>query len=407
MNVRKLSTLLSKPLQFLEPPTSGIASSVMESYGSYSEAVVWWQRTKYASMEYRAEIVRNLLALQGMRFFSHDKNVSVLSALHERFQKLSDSATLLALTPASGDLMGIRSIMTLLREYVAQHILPQTSSIGKTIALEFLRSHAMKLKLSENSILDRCTTVFDWKVKQDNPLQGWKNPPYKVGKFLQAWECRPLTSEKGKTSLQEPDLFIIRYDSSDVPLEYVIKRNNRYLYKRGPSISMEHAAEKTYQYWHEMVTTEKCKAALQPTPGRTIVLFGQWVDDQIIIDDPAKYKGRIYPGNDEKENLTFVHGSGPDKIEGKVAKILKPRASTSIEQELLLESGFIVKTSLDWRVKHPQQYIEGDAMCQKCECIDTVAHGDYRYIHGFGLTCGVCMDHLLGDICIVTADMLD
>lgn len=273
----------------------------------------------------------------------------------------------------------------------------------------------MRLKLPDDSILDRCRTVFDWKVQQSNPLEGWKPPHYKIGKFLQAWNCQPIGTE-ATPGEKAPRLFICRYDSTDVPLEYVIMRNDSFLFKRGPSTSMEHAAEKCYQYWHEMRTVEKCKEALQPKPGRTLVLFGTWVDDQVVIDEPAKYKGRTYPGDDTRENLTFVHGDGPDKIEAKVAKLLKPRANAPIEHEILLESGFIIKTSLDWRVKQPQQYIEGDVMCKQgeggsgdgiCQAIGSVESLDMRYVHGYGLLCGICMDHLLGTTEVISESMMD
>jgi hypothetical protein len=405
MKERKLSMMLNEwpkgPLFALW--TFETASYHMENCGSYSEAVELWQRTVYGSMGFRAKVVREFQQAKKRHDYVTGKVGSAWIALQENFQKWNNSATLLALTPASGDLTAIRSIMTLFLGHVAQCIQHRTSSIAKTIALEFIRSHAMKLKLPDNSMLDRCQTVFDWKVVNNNPLQGWKPPHYKLGNFLQAWQCTPIPSKEGRDS----SLFIIRYDTKDIPLEYVVLRNDRFLFKRGPSLAMEHAAEKTYQYWFEMITQEKCKAALEPRPGRTIVVFGTWVADDVVLNTPEVFRTRIYPGSDTRDNLTFVHGPGTDKLEAKVVKILKPRASTPIEHELLLESGFTVKTSLDWRVKHPQQYIEGEVMCKQCECIDTITHGDYRYVHGFGLVCGVCHDYLIDVKELITQDMLD
>lgn len=255
----------------------------------------------------------------------------------------------------------------------------------------------MKLRLPENSVLDRCVTEFDWKPCETNPLQGWKKPHYKIGKFLQGWSC------------QNDQLFILRYDSTEIPLEYVVFKNKSILYRRGPSTSLEHAAEKCYQLWFEMLTSNKCWEALRPKVGRKVVLFGQWISYDEILNNPSKYKGKIYPGDDSRNNLSFLVGYGNDKIEAEIVREMKVNASSHIEHEFLLDSGFVIKTSFDWRMRKPEQYIKDEVMCMNDECkaIGYVHQLKARYVHGVGLLCGICFDYKIGDTEEITDKMVD
>lgn len=378
----------------LELKTSKIGSCPMESSGSSSLKQLLSKNPLFGSMQNRVATVKQLRKIQGRLSSLKGKNYAALGAFHQDFQKICKPDTFLALTGATEEVTALPLAMTLFWEYVNEIYLPTITPIERRYVALCMRSLMMEIKI-ENSILDRCETAFGWTPSDVNPtVMSRIMPHYKsqLGNWVTAYKAI-IIPPVGR-GIQD-QLFINQYQTGQLSFEYIIKSPNGKIWKRAPASSFEHAAEKAYHSWFEMYTEEVVKDALTPKKDKTVTLIGGWIDEEEFFMHKLKYQGNVIPHfDDTRDCRRFVLGAGHIHIDDVIIQVVTPRIQDPLGQELFLKSGHLLKMSLDWRIKKPEQYIQGEVICKKCGVIGKVQTANMLYVHGFGLTCSPCIDYM-------------
>jgi hypothetical protein len=142
---------------------------------------------------------------------------------------------------------------------------------------------------------------------------------------------------------------------------YIAGTGRRNVIARGTSSTLEWAAEQIYREYFGLITNSLFTRAMQPEVGKEIVVFNT---------DRSKFNGIITK-----------------------AEKINPRQTDPFNWRLVVDGKYEV-TGLDWYVRKPEQYIEGNypLQCRRCQHVSPKAF-DIRWVQGYGPLCGPSRDN--------------
>jgi len=266
----------------------------------------------------------------------------------------------------------------------------------------------------ENSITERSNRIFVW---QDRGKYTPVHVPG-IGVVLQTWSARVSKTEKSepKGPYDGPncDLYITKAQGSrDLAIiTYVwgIVTNTRSgtgNVASGYAKTREEAAEQLYVQWYTRHTNALFHKARMPARNKEVVLLGTWVtaDDYHAAPTQVKERAIIVPdvATDVRDGKLFLLSWWKNKSEKAVTRIKdctylrrQYHHDPSVEPfdwQIELESGLKLSESLDWYIRCPEQYVEGEVFCPSCRAaIGGVQSIGMRWVRSFGAMCGPCLD---------------
>lgn len=142
------------------------------------------------------------------------------------------------------------------------------------------------------------------------------------------------------------------------------------------------------------LTLYKYRQAMKPEVGKEIYIEGNWVEAK----DAKGYKTIQ---SDHRTNKVFVLGYPLLEKEREVftLQVVKKNRSRFVFNSLNSHDFDIqvqnewLRSSEDWGINNPGQYVLGDVMCNNCKNVGTVQSFMMRYHRHMGPICCVCWDH--------------
>lgn len=265
----------------------------------------------------------------------------------------------------------------------------------------------MKIELLEYSCMRGATRVFTW-IERNRVIR-LGHMPAGVYQEIKTWTGfatvigreEPPTDFDGQSKHQVL-VTQAKLDGTEFfawELKSVLK--NPMSVVSGFESSLEMAAERCYRAFYHWLTKQLFIKAQAFQQGREIVLIGNNVSAQEFLKSPSRISCTVVPEtqSSDREGTMFVLGWPSSRRTKRTFKIKEHHTQNSLQKKGVIYLHGGMKLDLDedygFYVKNPEQYVQNQVMCPKCETLGNVQSLGMKYIQGLGPLCGPCIDHLM------------
>jgi hypothetical protein len=380
-------------------------------FGSLFEMAGASMKNQLEYMSSDAGLVAQFRAMQVRYAFCVDSDRNVSDVLAAFFLRMLRSGIGNVLAPLESAPEDTTLIMCLFWQWLGQYISSQTNTIeAEQSCYTHLTRLVSKMMLGhEDSQFRNTCRVFVW-VEQDKQdrlelgrdhtiLQSWMGTAVvKAGEPKTRYDqghASPIRLFITKTKYKAVgDLEIYCYG-----LLLPIRGKIRVEYAN----SLDDAADALYALYYQAMTNGKFAQAKAPIIGKEANIYGNWIayDDWIKLSSTIRNRATPITTDDTRTPNFFVVGLPryqKESIVSKIAKIEQPTRnadSGGFTANVTFENGLHLEASLDWRIRAPEQYVEGEVYCPQCETVyNSVSECGMKDVKAYTPLCGPCLDRL-------------